>query len=445
MNELLVRTIYYANSIIYMGMIYFAFTFVFKPRIKIIWISLAYIAYIIISSELFLLFGNIWINITVNTAAFLSFAFLFKGRLYARFVLAILVYAMGMLADLISFIILNYFYFTQHGMEVPHHNVQTIGRSLVNIVFLPFLAITVILFRKIFAQKAIQKHYNVPKGYTLSVLFVILGIMLIIVLFVSSVDDFYANSLNLGFIFILSLLIILSIIWLYNAILNHLKMLEESKTRDYMLERWESQYKAARYSQSYISKLNHNLHYDFVTLGGYLKNGEIEKAEKHIENHIGELVKIINTGNISIDAMLNYFQQRVKETLDIEIKAELLIPPDLNIDSVHIVTILGNAIENAIEACERLEHDKRYIHVKAAIKNKNSLFITITNPYSVEPIVDKNGNLATTKEDKRNHGIGLTSISDIMPAEKGQIYYEYADNVFKFMVIFYDVVDESAS
>jgi hypothetical protein len=348
-----------------------------------------------------------------------------------------------MLADGISFVILNYIYYARHGVEVPMHDIQTIGRSMVNLVYMPLLVITILFFRKIFAEKATQKFYKIPKAYTLSVLCIILGIMLIIVLFIASVDYFQANTLYIGFSFILSMVVILLIIWLYNAILNHLKMLEESKVRDYMLERWENQYKAARYSQNYISKLNHNLQYDFLTLGGYLKNGEIEKAEKHIGDHIGELVKVINTGNISIDAMLNYFQQEVKEALGIEIKAELLIPPEMDIDSVHIVTILGNAIENAMEACERLEPDERYIHIKAVVKNKNSLLISITNPYSVEPVVDKNGNLATTKEVKQGHGIGLISISDIMPAEKGQIYYEYADNVFKFMVIFYDVVDES--
>jgi sensor histidine kinase regulating citrate/malate metabolism len=175
-------------------------------------------------------------------------------------------------------------------------------------------------------------------------------------------------------------------------------------------------------------------------LSGYLKNGEIEKAEKHIENNIGELSNIINTGNISIDAMLNYYRQRAKENLNIEIYTELSIPPALKLESKHIVTILGNALENAMDACGHVEHDLRYIRLKALITNHNALLINIVNPYLVTPIADKDGNLITTKADKRNHGMGLISISEIMPEDKGQVHYEYADNVFKFMAIFYGVI-----
>jgi sensor histidine kinase regulating citrate/malate metabolism len=105
------------------------------------------------------------------------------------------------------------------------------------------------------------------------------------------------------------------------------------------------------------------------------------------------------------------------------------------------VTILGNAIENAIEANEPVEHDSRYIHLKASITAQNALLINIINPYVVAPVADKDGNLMTTKADKRNHGLGLASISEFMPEEKGQVHFEFADNVFKFMAVFYDILE----
>jgi hypothetical protein len=57
------------------------------------------------------------------------------------------------------------------------------------------------------------------------------------------------------------------------------------------------------------------------------------------------------------------------------------------------------------------------------------------------PITDNDGNLITTKADKRNHGLGLVSISEIIPEEKGQVHFEFAGNVFKFMAVFYDIIE----
>jgi hypothetical protein len=414
----------------------------FKLVPKRKWILLAYIAFLLVSSELFLAFGNMWINLVINTIVFISFALLFSGNLTARLIFSALIYTMSIVADGLSFLALNYIFYIQRGTEIPVELMQTAGRTLVNIIFLPILLITMLFFRRIFAENAFQKHLKIPKSYTVSILAVIAGIVLINVLFISAAaDDFQVNAIKLSISLLVSAMVILLIIWFYNTMLNHLKMLEESRLRDHMLERWEIQYNAARDSQKVIAGINHNLRYNFLTLSGFLKNDEVEKAQKHIEDHIGQLSYIVSTGNISIDAMLNYYQQRIKDVLNIEMKSELLIPPDMKLDSTHIVTILGNAIENAMEACEQVEQDSRYIHLKASITAKNALLINIINPYLVSPITDNDGNLITTKADKRNHGLGLVSISEIIPEEKGQVHFEFADNVFKFMAVFYDIIE----
>ena len=444
MNELFVRAVYYANnSIFVMGMVFFSFNFVFNPKVKRRWILLAFFAYVIVSSELFLSFGNMWVNMGMSIIGFVSFAFLFSGSLAARLTFSVLINAMCVVADGFSYFVLNFIFYAQRGTEMPPEFIQTVGKAIVNIVSLPFLLITILFFRKLFAGKTMQRYFKIPKIYTISVLSIISGVILIIALFASTAaDDLQANAIHISVSFLIASVVILLIVWFYNALLNHLKMLEESRLRDHMLERWEIQYNAASDSQKFIADLNHNLRYNFLALSGYMKNGEYEKAEKHIENHIGKLSSHITTGNISIDAMLNYYQRRIREILDLELKTELLVPPGMRLDSTHVATVLGNAIENAMEACELVERHQRYIHLKASITNHNALLINITNPYSVVPVAGKDGSLITTKTDKRNHGMGLASIGEIMPQEKGQVYFEYDGNVFKFMAIFYSAVEE---
>ena len=440
MNELFVQAVYYANSIVFMLMIYLGLTSVFKPKVKRKWILVAYVFFIFASSELFLAFDDMWINLGINTIAFVSFAFFFTGRLSSRVIFSVLIYAMSVVADGLSFLLLNHIHYTRYGVEISVEYMLTVVRTFTNVIFLPFLLAAILFFRKSHAEKAFQKHIKIPKTYTISVLAIITGVVLTNVLFISaSSGDFYATAVPLSISLLLSSVIILLIIRLCNAMLNHLKMLEEGRVREQMIERWEIQYKAACESQKIIASLTHNLRYHFLTLDAYLKNGEIVEAAKHIETHIGELVDFINTGNISIDAMLNYYQKRIEDRLGIKLKTELMIPSGMKLDPVHIVMILGNALENAMEACERVKYCSRYIHLKATITDRNALLVNIVNPYTVEPGADKNGNLITTKDDKRNHGLGLASISETLPEEKGHVHFEYADNLFKFMAVFYDV------
>ena len=80
------------------------------------------------------------------------------------------------------------------------------------------------------------------------------------------------------------------------------------------------------------------------------------------------------------------------------------------------------------------------VAVRAVVTPQNELLITITNPYEVEPVTDKEGNLITTKPDKRNHGMGLASIMEALPEDIGHVHIKYVDNVFIFALIFSNVI-----
>ncbi|MCL2578663.1 MAG: GHKL domain-containing protein [Oscillospiraceae bacterium] len=240
-------------------------------------------------------------------------------------------------------------------------------------------------------------------------------------------------------------MIIFLTIWIYNTTYKHMESLEENKQKDIMLEHWQSQYITAMNAQKVIVELNHNLQYHFLTLSCFLKKGKTEEAQKHIEKELGALDDITSTGNMPIDTMLNYYNHRARDELEIEIKTELAIPPDMHLDAVLVVTILGNALENAIEACHHLLLPERYIHVRASITESRALFIVITNPYALTPVADKNGRLLTSKGSKQLHGFGLSSIQEMFPEDAGQIYYEYKDNVFRFMFLNYNILDEKST
>ncbi len=72
-------------------------------------------------------------------------------------------------------------------------------------------------------------------------------------------------------------------------------------------------------------------------------------------------------------------------------------------------TIISNFLNNAIEACEKIQEDKRIIEFEIVGYN-SQIFISVCNSYDMESIINQKQKFITTKEDKLNHGIVLENV-----------------------------------
>ena len=95
----------------------------------------------------------------------------------------------------------------------------------------------------------------------------------------------------------------------------------------------------------------------------------------------------------------------------------------------YFVVILANLLDNAIEACEKLDCNK-VIRLKL-VKEKQQMVLSVQNPVAV-PVEIKNNDIQTGKGDKKNHGIGLKNIQMVLDkyggigrirCDKGWFYY----------------------
>ena len=441
MDERLVQISYIVNSAISLGMIYYGFTCLFKPAVRKIWIFLAYGVFLFISTSLFFHFGSGWLNLAFNIVGTLGIALLFTEKISTRFIFSLLLYILTIVADAISFTGLSYIHYRHYGTELPPEVVIFVVRTVTNIIFLPLLLISTIAFRKFSKRNVRNSYFKIPVTYTISTLALLLGIILInIRLILAEIRYIQTTLVNLMTSQFIVLVIIFFVIWLYNALLDHLDAREKNRQKDLLLERWEIQYGTTMEAQEIISGLKHNLKYHFLALLGFAKNSEVTKIEHYIKNELGSFTSVINTGNMCIDAMLNYYIQRIKEFLEIDLETNIRIPAQLILNANRTAVILGNALENAMEACAQVPHSERYIRVNAIVSRNEALLITIENPYTTLPVTDKDNKLITTKTDKRRHGFGLSSIQELLADETGSVDIEYADGIFRFKLLLYDVI-----
>lgn len=163
---------------------------------------------------------------------------------------------------------------------------------------------------------------------------------------------------------------------------------------------------------------------DFSQLKEYL--AEIEKKTE-------EQTVFSNTGNLIIDSIIN---SKLNEAVgkDISVSAHVMLPADVKINTDDIVVILGNLLDNAIEACERTSTDKR---LEMMLKFEDGcVILSVRN--SFDGNMNRKGDVfVSLKSDKSLHGIGLQSVRHTVEKHNGEMQISTTKNIFSVDAILY--------
>lgn len=190
-------------------------------------------------------------------------------------------------------------------------------------------------------------------------------------------------------------------------------------------------------SQKRIRKMGHDIKNHFLVLKSYIEQERYQELAEYLdrmERETGTNISIIYTGHRMIDAILNYKMSIMrKEGILADIQTQ--IEQQLSIDDFDISVILGNMLDNAIEACREVTEDEKEI-VVTFMTRKNQLFIMAKNTYS-KKINWKNGIPLTSKADKEHHGIGLTNMRNIIEKYNGTLEMSESDRYFIVNIMLY--------
>lgn len=173
-------------------------------------------------------------------------------------------------------------------------------------------------------------------------------------------------------------------------------------------------------------KMRHDVRNNLDIVYGYLKDKKYEKAEDLVKELLGvveERDALIHTGNVSIDSVIDDKLSLAKEkNITYEENAKNMYYGDIEINELAL--LIGLALDNAIEACEKVE-ENRYIYFEARNK-KDYLVIHITN--SIIPHTKPRFYKTSKLVDKMNHGFGVEEIKDIVKRYDGDIQYDTKEN-----------------
>lgn len=180
----------------------------------------------------------------------------------------------------------------------------------------------------------------------------------------------------------------------------------------------------------------HDINNHLICIKNLLLQGDIKSTENYLKKITRSLEKIslrVSTGNSFADAVIS---EKYNISIDkgIDFKCDAKIPSKIKVDPFDLCIVLGNALDNAIEACEKITDNsiKKYIHITSTI-NKSFIVFEIKN--SMKGYI-KEKHISTDKCDYVNHGIGMMNIQNIADKYFGNTYVESRENMFILNIMF---------
>ncbi len=207
---------------------------------------------------------------------------------------------------------------------------------------------------------------------------------------------------------------------------------ELARLKTEQAELLERDYTTLNNAYAINAKLFHDFHNHIAFLRHLLSNAKLEEAIQYLDElqtPVQKITKTIWTGDEMVDYIINSKAATAKEH-NIQYEAQVEFPRHTNLRSVDLCAILGNLLDNALEAAEQVpEKEKRFIQLTIRRINQ-MLIIKVENSFS-NPIILQDGVLTTSKVKNGLHGWGLKSAQAAAEKYDGTVQTSYKDKVFK--------------
>ena len=202
------------------------------------------------------------------------------------------------------------------------------------------------------------------------------------------------------------------IFYIYIKIAEDMQLKRMTAVYEKQLELCEQHLKEREIDTLHLRDVRHNMKNNLVSIRAYAESGECDKIIEFV-NEVMEEGRIsgsavANSGNVVIDSLIGYWYMTAKSKgIDFSVKNS--IPMKMPFKGADMCLILGNLLENAVEAAQKAE-GKKYINIHMKY-DKNNLLLYVSNNYAGRLLKTKDDRFRTTKSDRENHGVGIASVN----------------------------------
>ena len=387
---------------------------------------LAYLGFYVVNTSLFWIFHTAWINILCNLLCISIIVFLYVKSLKTILFVTTSIYVILMACDIAATTL-----FVDYQDGEAHSQV-----CAVIAVFFMFIC-------EVIAEKVIAARRNSEADQKFPIILVPISsiIILWILIYSDTCEGVGIAIVSLGLLGINFLML-----YLYNLLVNSLVEEYETELLQQQIRIYANQLEAIMKSEEKVKGLRHDIKHhlnEIKVLANQCGSVEIQNYVDQMQQFLHNDHEIVASGNMEIDSVLNYMLYRAKTELK-NVTSKIMIPEGMK-HYFDINILIGNLLENAIEAARQTEEKELFISIVFA---KGVLKIVVENSfdekYSANRKAGKSSILwETTKREKERHGIGLKNVKKIVEAYHGIILTEVHDKLFCVKMALYMMDVES--
>lgn len=376
------------------------------------------------------LFSISILNILCTFVIGVIVSILYAGKRHMRVFAAALSLMCAGMAEMLVFVCISVLFNVDAGIIIGNPSYRITG-----IIISKLLGIIAVLF----IYHRAKKHEEL-KDTNYWILFVLVFISAIISFYVFFVIISQGTDVRTKYLILLAIIGIMIaaiiILYLYEMMIKQQQQMSRQHLEQRQLKDQLRHYNAMISSQSEIKQLKHDLNNHLLSVQAKLDKGEYAQCRRYVEKLLKKTrpstENELNTGNTVLDAIISAKRDEA-EKKHISFYSEIRIPPELPLKEDDICIIFGNALDNAIEACEKVKQQP-YISV-SVVYDDNSLVCRIEN--SCADSIDIHA--VTSKEDWKNHGIGRKNIEKSLKNYDCVYDISCVDKKYILSIVFMDI------
>lgn len=235
------------------------------------------------------------------------------------------------------------------------------------------------------------------------------------------------TRINDIYLYIFLFVTLITDVILYIMFFSESKISMQNETLIKQVDLFNSQYKKIASNIQETRKIRHDLRHHLNVIATLNAEGKTKELEDYLIQYT-DIYQNMDAqklcGSPAIDTILKYYIEKAQDE-NITIQTQIAnLDGNLGFDSMDITVLLGNAMDNAIEACKDISQSKIFITI---IKKENMLLIEIINNCYEDEIDIQDFKSTKTKG---VHGYGIISMKAVCQKYDGEARFKVENNKF---------------
>jgi hypothetical protein len=202
---------------------------------------------------------------------------------------------------------------------------------------------------------------------------------------------------------------------------------------EYQLKHQSEHYKLLQSHIAETKRARHDLRHHLSAIKSYIDTGETEKLSVYISEYESSLpddTEFAFCENYAVNSILRYYIG-IARSEGVQVSVEIDLHENAEVNDSDLCIVFGNCIENAIEACRKIEDGEKFIKINAGLTGE---IITITVDNSFNGIISETNGVFVSQK-REGKGIGISSVRAVARKYDGATRFEATGELFQASIM----------